>query len=73
MTGGNQLRLSSVIGGTALGRAITERHRHGVIVAGTSAGASAISTHMVAFGTGGRDAQAAHDPDERRAGAAARA
>ncbi len=53
MTGGNQLRLSSVIGGTALGRAIIERHRHGAIVAGTSAGASAISTHMVAFGTGG--------------------
>jgi cyanophycinase len=53
MTGGNQLRLSSVIGGTALGRAIIERHRHGAIIAGTSAGASAISTHMVAFGTSG--------------------
>ena len=53
MTGGNQLRLSSVIGGTALGRAIIDRHKHGVIVAGTSAGASAISTHMVAFGTSG--------------------
>ena len=53
MTGGNQLRLSSVIGGTALGRAIIDRHRHGSIVAGTSAGASAISTHMVAFGTSG--------------------
>jgi cyanophycinase len=53
MTGGNQLRLSSVIGGTALGRAIVDRHKHGTIVAGTSAGASAISTHMVAFGTSG--------------------
>jgi cyanophycinase len=53
MTGGNQLRLSSVIGGTALGRAIIDRHRHGTLVAGTSAGASAISTHMVAFGTSG--------------------
>jgi len=53
MTGGNQLRLSSVIGGTLLGRTIIDRHRHGVIVAGTSAGASAISTHMVAFGTSG--------------------
>ena len=53
MTGGNQLRLSSVIGGTGLGRAIIDRHKHGVIVAGTSAGASAISTHMVAFGTSG--------------------
>jgi cyanophycinase len=53
MTGGNQLRLSSVIGGTALGRAIIDRHKRGAIVAGTSAGASAISTHMVAFGTSG--------------------
>jgi cyanophycinase len=53
MTGGNQLRLSSVIGGTALGRAILDRHKHGAIVAGTSAGASAISAHMVAFGTSG--------------------
>ena len=38
---------------SALGRMIVERHRHGVIVAGTSAGASAISSHMVAFGTSG--------------------
>jgi cyanophycinase len=53
MTGGNQLRLSSVIGGTALGRALAERHRQGAIVAGTSAGASAIASHMVAFGTSG--------------------
>ncbi len=53
MTGGNQLRLSSVIAGTRLGRALTERHRHGAIVAGTSAGASAIASHMVAFGTSG--------------------
>ena len=53
MTGGNQLRLASVIGGTALGRALMERHRRGAIIAGTSAGASAIGSHMVAFGTGG--------------------
>ena len=53
MTGGNQLRLSSVIGGTALGRALIERHRRGAMVAGTSAGASAIASHMVAFGTSG--------------------
>ena len=53
MTGGNQLRLSSVIGGTELGKALVERHRHGAIIAGTSAGASAIASHMVAFGTSG--------------------
>jgi cyanophycinase len=53
LTGGNQLRLSSVVGGTRLGRAIADRHRHGLVVAGTSAGASAMASHMVAFGAGG--------------------
>ena len=53
MTGGNQLRLASVIGGTQLGKALVERHRQGAIIAGTSAGASAIASHMVAFGTSG--------------------
>ena len=53
LTGGNQLRLSSTIGGTAVAQAIAERHRHGSVVAGTSAGASAMSSHMVAFGASG--------------------
>ncbi len=53
LTGGNQLRLSSTIGGTAMGKAITRRHREGAVIAGTSAGASAMSTHMVAFGASG--------------------
>jgi cyanophycinase len=53
MTGGNQLRLSSVIGGTKLGGAILDAHGRGVVVAGTSAGASAVATHMMAFGSSG--------------------
>ncbi|TMB65079.1 MAG: cyanophycinase [Chloroflexi bacterium] len=53
MTGGNQLRLSSVIGGTKLGSAILEAHGRGIVVAGTSAGASAVATHMMAFGSSG--------------------
>jgi cyanophycinase len=53
MTGGNQLRLSSTIGGTRLADAILERFRHGAVVAGTSAGASAMSSHMIAFGASG--------------------
>ncbi len=53
LTGGNQLRLSSTIGGTRLSRAIEERYRDGAVVAGTSAGASALSTHMIAFGASG--------------------
>src|SRR5437588_3140452 len=53
MTGGNQLRLSSIIGGTALGAAILDAHGRGAVVAGTSAGASAVATHMMAFGSSG--------------------
>jgi cyanophycinase len=53
LTGGNQLRLSSTIGGTDLAQAVTRRHREGAVVAGTSAGASAMSSHMVAFGASG--------------------
>src|SRR6202011_5883263 len=53
MTGGNQLRLSSVIGGTKLGSAILDAHGRGIVVAGTSAGASAVATHMMAFGSSG--------------------
>jgi len=53
LTGGNQLRLASVVGGTRLGAALLGAHERGVVVAGTSAGASAVSTHMVAFGASG--------------------
>ncbi len=53
MTGGNQLRLSSTIGGTRLASAVLERFRAGAVVAGTSAGASAMSSHMIAFGSSG--------------------
>jgi cyanophycinase len=53
LTGGNQLRLSSMIGGTRLAEAIAERFVAGAVVAGTSAGASAVSSHMIAFGASG--------------------
>jgi cyanophycinase len=53
LTGGNQLRLSSTIGGTLLAEAVLERFRAGAVVAGTSAGASAMSSHMIAFGASG--------------------
>jgi cyanophycinase len=53
MTGGNQVRLASVVGGTRLGREIIDLHEAGGVVGGTSAGASALSTHMVAFGASG--------------------
>ena len=53
MTGGNQLKLSGAICGTPFGDAIVAAHERGAVVAGTSAGASIQSSHMVAFGVGG--------------------
>ena len=54
MTGGNQLRLSSMIGGTRLAEAImAPLHARAPWSPGTSAGASAISSHMIAFGASG--------------------
>lgn len=53
LTGGNQSRLTSVVAGTSIGSKLLEVNRSGAVVGGTSAGASAISTHMVAFGASG--------------------
>jgi cyanophycinase len=53
LTGGNQLKLASIIGGTRIADAILTAFRGGAVVAGTSAGASAMSSHMVAFGASG--------------------
>ena len=50
MTGGNQLKLSAIVCGTPLGDEIVAARDRGVVVAGTSAGASIQSSHMVAFG-----------------------
>lgn len=53
LTGGNQMRLSVIVGGTEAARLVKARHNAGAIVAGTSAGASILSSHMVAFGASG--------------------
>ena len=53
MTGGNQLKLAAVVGGTRFGEGIRSAYDRGAVVAGTSAGASIVSEHMVAFGTEG--------------------
>jgi cyanophycinase len=53
LTGGNQLKLSSIVCGTPVGDAVVRAHRRGAVVGGTSAGASIQSSHMVAFGPGG--------------------
>lgn len=53
MTGGNQLRLSTTLGGTPVATAIRRQNRAGTHVAGTSAGAGFMSEHMIAFGDEG--------------------
>ena len=53
MTGGNQLRLSTTIGGTAIAQAIRRRNAGGMHVAGTSAGAAFMPEHMIAGGREG--------------------
>lgn len=53
MTGGSQLRITSALGGTRIADAIVRRHRAGMVVAGTSAGAAAISEHMISMGDSG--------------------
>jgi cyanophycinase len=49
-TGGDQLRITALLGGTPLERALRRAFRAGCLVAGTSAGASAASTTMIVGG-----------------------
>jgi len=58
MTGGNQIRISAILGGSLVGQALLRRSQEGAVVAGTSAGASVMTTIMVAGGDGGRSPSA---------------
>ncbi len=51
ITGGDQLRLTSILGGTALMEKLWMRFQSGAILAGTSAGASAMSETMIIGGS----------------------
>ena len=53
MTGGNQLRLSTTLGGTEVATRIRRRNAAGMHVAGTSAGAAFMPEHMIAGGDEG--------------------
>lgn len=53
LTGGNQLRLSTTLGGTATAQLIRRRNAAGMHVAGTSAGAAFMPEHMIAGGSEG--------------------
>ncbi|MDQ2666731.1 MAG: cyanophycinase [Gemmatimonadota bacterium] len=53
ITGGNQLKLASILGGTPAARMLRARNAAGVHIAGTSAGAAFLSEHMIAYGEDG--------------------
>jgi cyanophycinase len=53
LTGGNQLRISTILGGTSVAKCIRALNARGVAVGGTSAGAAILSEHMIAFGESG--------------------
>ncbi len=53
LTGGNQLRISTILGGTPVAKAIRRMNARGVTVGGTSAGAAILSEHMIASGEEG--------------------
>jgi cyanophycinase len=53
LTGGNQMVLAAAVVGTPFGDAVQQAYRRGAVVGGTSAGASVLAEHMVAFGSSG--------------------
>jgi cyanophycinase len=53
ITGGNQLRLSTILGGTPIAKTIRQLNAQGVHYAGTSAGAAIVSQHMITGGNTG--------------------
>lgn len=53
ITGGNQLRLSTILGGTPIAQAVRRMNAAGVHYAGTSAGAAIVSQHMIIGGATG--------------------
>jgi len=49
-TGGDQLRITSILGGTKVYTALMDSYYRGTVIAGTSAGASAMSNTMIVNG-----------------------
>ena len=52
-TGGTQMRLTSLLGGTKIEQELLAAYRRGVVIAGTSAGTAVQSKVMIAYGRGG--------------------
>ncbi len=53
ISGGTQMRLPALIGGTHLEKAILDSYQRGVVISGTSAGAAVMPKVMIAYGKGG--------------------
>ncbi|MGB9826860.1 MAG: cyanophycinase, partial [Desulfofundulus sp.] len=53
-TGGDQLRIARILGGTRVEQALQVASRAGVVIGGTSAGAAAMGEVMITGGRGGR-------------------
>lgn len=51
LTGGDQLRITGILGGSVLGNALVKAYFSGAVIAGTSAGASAMSETMLVGGS----------------------
>lgn len=51
-TGGDQLHITSLMGGTPMQKLIDERHERGLLIGGTSAGAAMMSNSMILGGGG---------------------
>lgn len=52
-SGGNQLRIATILGGTDVARIVRRLNASGAIVGGTSAGAAILPEHMIAHGASG--------------------
>lgn len=53
ISGGTQMRLTSLLGGTMFEKELLAAYRRGVVIAGTSAGTAVQSKLMIAYGRGG--------------------
>ena len=53
ISGGTQMRLPAIIGGTKIEAAVLEAYRRGIVISGTSAGAAVMPKVMIAYGKGG--------------------
>ncbi|NLL05903.1 MAG: cyanophycinase [Clostridiaceae bacterium] len=56
-TGGDQLRITSILGGTKTNMALQEVYSQGVVIVGTSAGASVMSNTMIVEGDNNKPAR----------------